>query len=46
MKINYVELYDEIIDKCDIFVIVTAWDEFKNIRNLTDKPVIDGRYML
>lgn len=46
VKINYVELYDEIIDKCDIFVIVTAWDEFKNIRNLTDKPVIDGRYML
>jgi UDPglucose 6-dehydrogenase len=44
--IEYVSSYDAIVDKADMFVITTAWQEFKNIREKTAKKVVDCRYML
>lgn len=38
--------YENVIKKANVLVITTAWDEFKNLKQLTDKPIIDGRYML
>ena len=35
-----------VIKKSDILVIVTAWPEFAALKQETDKPVIDCRYML
>ncbi|MGC9219668.1 MAG: UDP binding domain-containing protein, partial [Athalassotoga sp.] len=46
VDVDYLNSYKDIINESKVLVIVTAWNEFKNIRNLTDKPVIDGRYML
>lgn len=34
------------IDKSDILVIATAWPEFKKLREITDKPIVDCRYFL
>jgi UDPglucose 6-dehydrogenase len=36
----------DIINKADVLVIATAWDEFKDIRSKTDKPIVDCRFML
>jgi UDPglucose 6-dehydrogenase len=44
--IQYVPSYDALIDKADTLVITTAWPEFKDVREKTDKPVVDCRYML
>ena len=38
--------YAEIVREADIFAITTAWPEFGDIRERTDKPVVDCRYML
>ncbi len=46
VNVDYLNSYKDIINESKLLVIVTAWNEFKNIRSLTDKPVIDGRYML
>lgn len=46
LGISYFYSYPEIVNSADLFAITTAWPEFKNIRSLTDKPVVDCRYML
>ena len=46
LPIEYVDSYETIISQADVFVITTAWPVFANIRQLTDKPVVDCRYML
>ena len=38
---NYIYNYEEIINNSDILIILTIWNEFKNIRQITDKKVID-----
>lgn len=43
---KYVDSYLQIVKESDILVITTAWDEFKSVRSLTDKTVVDCRYML
>lgn len=42
----YVTSCDEAIEKADVLVILTSWDEFRDVRKRTTKPVMDGRYML
>lgn len=44
--IYYAESYEETINKADFFIILTAWEEFLDIREKTSKPVIDCRFML
>lgn len=44
--IEYIDSKDKIINLADQLVILTAWDEFKDLKELTDKQIIDCRYML
>lgn len=44
--ITYYSTYKEIVESSDVLVITTAWDEFKDIRTCTDKPVVDCRFVL
>lgn len=46
LAIDYVDSYATIITQADVFVITTAWPQFADIRQLTEKPVVDCRYML
>ncbi len=45
-KIKYCEKMSELISKVDVLVITTAWDEFRQLPAMTDKPIIDCRFML
>jgi UDPglucose 6-dehydrogenase len=36
----------ELLAEADVLAILTAWSEFKGLNRLTDKPIIDCRYML
>lgn len=38
--------YDEAVEQADVLAITTAWPEFRSIREKTDKPIVDCRYML
>lgn len=46
LPVTYSCSLEEILNLCDSFVIATAWNEFKRIKNLTSKPIVDCRYML
>ena len=46
LPISYAESYDALLSRADSLVIATAWPEFRNVRQLTQKPVVDCRYML
>jgi UDPglucose 6-dehydrogenase len=46
LDITYYDDYDNLVKDADAFVIATAWPEFKDIRNRTEKIVVDCRYML
>ena len=46
LAIGYANSYDELIRQADVLVITTAWPEFANVKQLTQKPVVDCRYML
>lgn len=41
LDINYIYKYKDIIELSDILIILTRWDEFKNIKKDTSKKVID-----
>ena len=45
-NITYYDSLTDIINECDIMVILTAWDEFRNLNDKTDKKIIDCRYIL
>lgn len=38
--------YENVLEESDELVILTAWDEFKEVKNITNKAVVDCRYML
>jgi UDPglucose 6-dehydrogenase len=44
--INYCQNAKEVYDDSDIIAVVTAWEEFKNIKQYGNKKIIDCRYML
>ena len=46
LSIDYVTDYDDILRQSDALVITTAWSAFADVRQRTDKPVVDCRYML
>ncbi len=46
LEIEYSYSYDDILSNADVFVITTAWPEFKNLHSKTEKAIIDCRYML
>ena len=45
-NISYYYSKEEIIDIADQLVILTAWDEFKDLKVITEKNIVDCRYML
>ena len=47
-KLGYIckDSYEETIQAADVLALATAWPMFKNVKDLTDKPVVDCRYML
>lgn len=46
IRIEYCPSLDVVIEKADELVILTAWEEFRRVPAMTDKPVVDCRYML
>ncbi|MDY4411379.1 MAG: nucleotide sugar dehydrogenase [Prevotella sp.] len=44
--ITYAPTYDALVNQADVLAITTAWPEFKDIQQKTDKPIVDCRYML
>jgi UDPglucose 6-dehydrogenase len=44
--IDYVDTYEALVEQAQVLAITTAWPEFKNVKSLTKKPVVDCRYML
>jgi UDPglucose 6-dehydrogenase len=46
LAMTYCGSVKETIDNSDLLVIATAWPEFKEIHSLTEKKVVDCRYML
>ncbi len=46
LKMSYYADYAKLLEDADVLVIATAWPEFKDIRQRTDKPVVDCRFML
>lgn len=47
LPITYAEQLQDMLDQCDAIVLLTAWDEFKDIRSrAANKRIIDGRYFL
>ncbi len=46
IRLSYCKNVQEVYDVSDTVAIVTAWQEFKAVSKLGNKPVIDCRYML
>lgn len=46
-SIEYFDEMDEICNNADVIVLVTAWNEFRNLKNdYNDKKIIDCRYFI
>ncbi len=45
-QMDYTSSYERLVDQADVLIITTAWQEFKDVRIRTNKPVVDCRYML
>lgn len=45
VDIDYKASARELYDYADVIAIVTAWDEFKSVIDMGNKPIIDCRYM-
>jgi len=46
LPIQYARSLEEAVERCDILVIVTAWDEFVRDRSLLEtRKLVDGRYV-
>ena len=41
LEVEYIYEYKKIIEKSDVLIILTIWPEFKNIKKITEKLVID-----
>lgn len=46
LSFHCAENLEEILSGADVLALTTAWPEFLDLRNITDKPVVDCRYAL
>ncbi|WP_294153935.1 UDP-glucose/GDP-mannose dehydrogenase family protein [uncultured Selenomonas sp.] len=46
LPVQYERAYEDVLQKADHLVILTAWQEFADVRERTEKDVLDCRYML
>lgn len=44
--IHYADSLPDIYEQSDVLAVTTAWEEFRKVRDLGDKKVVDCRYML
>ncbi len=44
-NIQYKDELKSICDEADVLIILTAWEQFANIKDRTDKLILDYRYM-
>ncbi len=44
--ITYTEGLKEIVQESDLLVIATAWEEFRELKQMTEKRIVDCRYCL
>lgn len=45
IDMEYADTAEQVIEKADVLIILTAWKEFKNLKEKTDKLILDYRYM-
>jgi UDPglucose 6-dehydrogenase len=46
LKLDYRDSLEGLIESADVLAILTAWDDFRALRGMTGKPIVDCRYML
>lgn len=46
IRLTLYQSMEEVCERADVVAIVTAWEEFRGVREKTDAPVVDCRYML
>ena len=46
IRLRCMESAEEVYQAADVLAIVTAWEEFRSVKELGSKPVVDCRYML
>ena len=46
IKVNMCATKEDVYDKADVLAIVTAWDDFRDVKDKTSVQVVDCRYML
>lgn len=46
LGLAYRQAMGEVAEEADVLVILTAWEEFARLPGMTEKPIIDCRYML
>lgn len=46
VKCRYSESYDALVRYADLIVVTTAWEVFSNLKEKTNKKIVDCRYML
>ena len=46
LKLRFVENCEDALAQADLLAITTAWPEFADLRERTNKAVVDCRYML
>jgi UDPglucose 6-dehydrogenase len=45
VDVTYADSMEAVYQAADVIAVVTAWDEFRQVPKLGDKPVVDCRYM-
>ncbi|MCH5221792.1 MAG: UDP-glucose/GDP-mannose dehydrogenase family protein [Muribaculaceae bacterium] len=46
LRIRYCDTFSHILDEADVFIILSATEEFKDLASLTQKKIVDCRYLL
>lgn len=41
-----VDTYEELLEQAGTLAVITAWPQFRDVKNRTNSPVVDCRYML
>ena len=46
LRCHYANAYEQLLEQADTVAITTAWPMFADVKEKTNKPVVDCRYML
>ncbi len=45
VNIDYAQSMEAVYEKADVVAVVTAWEEFKKLKQVCNKPIVDCRYI-